>query len=441
MSQTPRVAISVENLSKRYRLGGRGRRQRPDSLRDTIWETGVRLGRRLRGSTAPPASADGRGSYIWALHGVSFEVAAGEVLGIVGPNGAGKSTLLKVLSRITEPTEGRVQIAGRVGSLLEVGTGFHPDLTGRENVYLSGAILGMRKAEIDRKLDEIVEFAEVSRFVDTAVKHYSSGMYLRLAFAVGAHLETDVMLVDEVLAVGDARFQEKCLSKMRDVGQHGRTVLFVSHNLLAITRLCERAILVDGGKIWKDGPSHDVVSAYLNAGRDTTAVREWPDVTKAPGRGVVRLRAVRLRTCDDRPADTVDIRQPIGMEMEYDVLEGGHILLPNFGVYNDQGTHLFSTHDLDPQWRQRRRPAGRYVSTTWIPGNLLSDGMIFVGAGMETVSPKLHQFWVSEAVAFRVMDTLDGDSARGDYTGKITGLVRPRLTWLTEFKPFDAPQP
>jgi lipopolysaccharide transport system ATP-binding protein len=438
MSRSPDVAISVENVSKQYRLGALGARH--DNLRDTIAEAALRLGRLLRPGRSRHATAEPRGpDYIWALQGVSFEVRTGEVLGIIGPNGAGKSTLLKILSRITEPTDGCVEMVGRVGSLLEVGTGFHPDLTGRENVYLSGAILGMRKSEIDRKLDEIVEFAEVSRFIDTPVKHYSSGMHLRLGFAVGAHLETEIMLVDEVLAVGDARFQEKCLNKMRDVGQHGRTVLFVSHNLLAITRLCERAILVDGGKIWKDGPAHDVVSAYLNAGRDTTAAREWPDRSKAPGRDVVRLRAVRVRDSDGQLAETVDIRRPVALEMEYDVLEGGHLLYPNFAVFNDQGTHLFSTHDLDPAWRQRRRPAGRYVSRTWIPGNLLADGMIFVGVGMETIAPRIFQFYVSEAVAFRVMDTLEGDSARGDYTGKLHGLMRPRLDWVTEHSAEDAP--
>jgi lipopolysaccharide transport system ATP-binding protein len=431
MTPTTDPAILVESVSKQYRLGtGRGRH---DSLRDATWDAAVRcaglIGRAITGRR--PMRSEGV-DYIWALQGVSFEVRAGEVLGIVGPNGAGKSTLLKILSRITEPTDGRVQMVGRVGSLLEVGTGFHPDLTGRENVYLNGAILGMRRAEIDRKLDEIVEFAEVSRFIDTPVKHYSSGMYLRLAFAVGAHLETEILLVDEVLAVGDVRFQEKCLDKMRDVGLHGRTVLFVSHNLLAVKRLCERAVLVDGGKIWKDGPSEDVVSAYLNAGRETTAVREWSDPALAPGRDIVRLRAVRVRTKDGGPAEAVDIRRPVAIEMEYEVLEAGHVLLPNFQFFNSSGIHMFASHDLDPEWRRRRRPSGRYVSRVWVPGNLLSEGTVAVSVGMETVSPKLFQFYVHDAVTFRVIDTLDGDSARGDYIGKIDGIVRPRLEWATE---------
>ena len=425
------TAIAVENISKRYRLG----EARHDSLRDALWSAATHLGRRA-GRTLGGRGA-GEPDHIWALQGVSFEVSAGEVLGIVGPNGAGKSTLLKILSRITEPTDGRVRMLGRVGSLLEVGTGFHPDLTGRENVYLNGAILGMRKAEIDRKLDEIVEFAEVSRFLDTPVKHYSSGMYLRLAFAVGAHLETEILLVDEVLAVGDARFQQKCLDKMRDVGRHGRTVLFVSHNLLAVKRLCERTILIDGGRVWKDGPSHDVISAYLNAGRETTALREWPNRDTAPGRDVVRLRAVRVRTADSTPAETIDIRHPVAVQMEYDVLDPGHVLLPNFQFFNDSGIHMFASHDLDPAWRRRRRPSGRYVSTVWVPGNLLSEGVFTVSVGMETVAPKLFQFYVHDAVTFRVIDTLDGDSARGDYLGKIDGVVRPRLEWTTDVLPHE----
>jgi lipopolysaccharide transport system ATP-binding protein len=426
------TAIAVENVSKRYRLG----EARHDSLRDVLWSAAVHLGTVAgRTLTGRRASGTDETNHVWALQDVSFQVRPGEILGIVGPNGAGKSTLLKILSRITEPTDGRVRMRGRVGSLLEVGTGFHPDLTGRENVYLNGAILGMRKAEIDRKLGEIVDFAEVSRFFDTPVKHYSSGMYLRLAFAVGAHLETEILLVDEVLAVGDARFQQKCLDKMRDVGRHGRTVLFVSHNLLAVKRLCERAILIDGGRIWKDGPSQDVITAYLNAGRETTALREWPSRDTAPGRDVVRLRAVRVRTADSVPAETVDIRHPVAMQMEYDVLEPGHVLLPNFQFYNDSGIHMFASHDLDPAWRQRRRPRGRYVSTVWVPGNLLSEGVVTVSVGLETVAPMLFQFYVHDAVTFRVIDTLDGDSARGDYLGKINGVVRPRLEWTTDVLP------
>ena len=275
------IAISVKSLSKQYHISAKQKAYR--TLRDTLADAFVspfrRTRRLLRGQASAAAELD---ETFWALQDVSFEVRHGEVVGIIGRNGAGKSTLLKILSRITEPTEGYADIHGRVGSLLEVGTGFHPELTGRENIYLNGSILGMRKGEIDCKFDEIVAFAEVERFIDTPVKHYSSGMYLRLAFAVAAYLEPEILLVDEVLAVGDARFQKKCLNKMQDVGQHGRTVLFVSHNMPAITRLCERVILLDEGRVLQDGPSYQVVRTYLNSGLGTSAAREWSDPAKAP---------------------------------------------------------------------------------------------------------------------------------------------------------------
>jgi lipopolysaccharide transport system ATP-binding protein len=257
------IAITVQGLGKRFHVSAT--REKYYTFRDILAH---RLKSIFRDGRRDTSKKD---ETIWALKNLSFEVRHGEVVGIIGRNGAGKSTLLKILSRITEPTTGFAEISGRVGSLLEVGTGFHPELTGRENIFLNGAILGMKKAEISRKFDEIVDFAEVSRFIDTPVKHYSSGMYLRLAFAVAAHLEPDILIVDEVLAVGDARFQKKCLDKMQDVGAHGRTVLFVSHNMQAITRLCPRAILLDNGSILEDGPSHKVVRNYLNSGFGTTA--------------------------------------------------------------------------------------------------------------------------------------------------------------------------
>jgi lipopolysaccharide transport system ATP-binding protein len=380
-------------------------------------------------------SAPGSEDTIWALRDVSFDIKAGEVVGIIGRNGAGKSTLLKVLSRITEPTEGLVDIRGRVGSLLEVGTGFHPELSGRENIYLNGAILGMRRAEIEAKFDEMVAFAEVARFIDTPVKHYSSGMRLRLGFAVAAHLEPEILLVDEVLAVGDARFQKKCLSKMQDVGQQGRTVLFVSHNMPAITRLCERTILLDDGQLIEDGPSHRVVSTYLNSGLGTTAAREWTDPDQAPQGDVARLCAVRVRDGRSQIAEATDIRNPVAIEMEYDVLKPGHILMPYYDLYNDEGVHVFTTVDQDGDWRQRPRPTGRYVSKAWIPGNLLSEGTQFVTAVVLTLQPDRLQFQERDAVAFHVVDSLDGNSARGDWAGRMKGVVRPLLKWETRFSP------
>jgi lipopolysaccharide transport system ATP-binding protein len=429
------ITVRVEGISKEYQIGRKQEKYR--TLRDTLADAFVspvrRAGRLLRGEATGAAELD---ETIWALKDVSFDVKRGEVVGLIGRNGAGKSTLLKILSRITEPTEGFADIYGRVGSLLEVGTGFHQELTGRENVYLNGAILGMRRVEVDRRFDEIVAFSEVEKFVDTPVKHYSSGMYLRLAFAVAAHLEPEILLVDEVLAVGDVRFRKKCLNKMEDVGQQGRTVLFVSHNMAAISRLCERTILLDEGRVLQDGPSHQVIRTYLSSDEGTMASREWPDPAKAPGGEVARLRAVRVRTEDGSIADTVDIRQPLTVEMEYEVLKSGYVLLPHFYFWNQEGVNVFGTLDLDPTWRRRPRPAGRYVSVVKIPGNLLSDGMLFANAALGVLgSPYVPQFWERSVIAFEIVDSFGSDSARGDWTGPMGGAVRPLLEWDTEFTP------
>ena len=429
-----KTAIRVEDLSKEYCIGAR--QEAYKTLRDTLIDAFVapfrRTGKLLRGQATGAAELDEK---IWALKGVTFEVQPGEVVGLIGRNGAGKSTLLKILARITDPTDGRAEIYGRVGSLLEVGTGFHGELTGRENIYLNGAILGMKRGEIVRKFDEIVSFAEVEKFIDTPVKHYSSGMYLRLAFAVAAHLEPEILLVDEVLAVGDARFQRKCLNKMQDIGQQGRTVLFVSHNMPALTRLCERTILLEEGKLIKDAPSHQVVSAYLNSGFGTTAVREWSDPERRPGRDIARLCAVRVRGQDGKFSDAVDIREPVGIEMEYEVLKPGYILMPHWHFVNEEGINIFSANDTDVAWRRRPRPTGRYVSTILIPGNLLAEGTVFVDAALTTLNPDLHQFTERQTVAFQVIDTLEGDSARGDWAGRMKGVVRPLMQWRTQFSP------
>jgi lipopolysaccharide transport system ATP-binding protein len=431
------IAVRLEGISKQYRIGGK--RARYKTLRDTLTEALVspfrRAGGLLHGRTGG-ASEPKR--TIWAVKDVSFEIRRGEVVGIIGRNGAGKSTLLKVLSRITEPTAGFGEIHGRVGSLLEVGTGFHPELTGRENISLNGAILGMRRAEIKGKFDQIVAFAEVEQFIDTPVKYYSSGMYLRLAFAVAAHLEPEILLVDEVLAVGDASFQRKCLNKMQDVGQQGRTVLFVSHNMPAITRLCERTILLDDGRVLQDGPSHQVVGTYLNSGLGTTAVREWRELAKAPGNDIVRLCAVRVRTEDGQVTDALDIRQPVGIELEYEVLTPGHTLLPHYSLHNQNGVYVLTGLDQDPAWRRRPRPPGRYVSTGWIPGNFLAEGTMIIGAAMRTVEPDTLHFYERDAVAFQVIDCPDGDTARGDFAKPIPGVVRPLLKWTTQFSPNGA---
>jgi lipopolysaccharide transport system ATP-binding protein len=294
------VAIRVERLGKQYRIG---KRERYRTLRDTLTDSLSAPFRGLASAFRVPAADEARasGDLIWALRDVSFDVPQGAVLGIIGRNGAGKSTLLKVLSRITEPTEGRVELHGRVGSLLEVGTGFHPELTGRENIFLNGAILGMRKSEIARKFDEIVAFAEVAKFIDTPVKHYSSGMYMRLAFAVAAHLEPEILIVDEVLAVGDAQFQKKCLGKMGEVAKQGRTVIFVSHNFVAVQNLCSRALLLKDGQLAATGRTHAVLNEYM-------AESERPETDLAlrsdrSGSGEVRFVncAILSRSGEDRP--------------------------------------------------------------------------------------------------------------------------------------------
>src|SRR5687767_11917436 len=273
-------AIRVEGIGKQYRLGSR--RDRPATMREAIAETLASPMRNLRHLRSLGAMAgEERADAIWALRDVSFEVGLGEVLGIVGGNGAGKSTLLKVLSRITSPTTGRARVQGRIGSLLEVGTGFHPELTGRDNIYLNGAILGMRRSYIAARFDEIVAFAEVDRFLDTPVKHYSSGMYLRLAFAVAAHLPAEILVIDEVLAVGDASFQKKCLAKMNEVANEGRTILFVSHNLSAIQRMCARSVLLQGGRLIADGATTGVLRQYLALASEAPKPKRWIDLTRA----------------------------------------------------------------------------------------------------------------------------------------------------------------
>jgi lipopolysaccharide transport system ATP-binding protein len=369
----------------------------------------------------------------WALKDVSFEVAYSEVVGIIGRNGAGKSTLLKILSRITEPTYGRAEIYGRVGSLLEVGTGFDRELTGRENIYLSGAILGMKKAEIKGKFDEIVEFAGVEKFIDTPIKRYSSGMYVRLGFAVAAHLETEILLIDEVLAVGDTSFQKKCLNKMQDVGRQGRTVIFISHDMSAITRLCERTILLNQGKVFGSGPSHLVVSDYLNSEFGTTGTREWLDPKKAPGNEIVRMLGVRVKAEDGQAKDSMDIRQPVCVEIDYEVLKPGHMLQANFDFVNKENVIIFVGIDRDPAWQRKPRPSGRFLSTAWIPGNLLAEGTITVSAAIITEVPFVIHCVVRNAVAFHVIDSMGGDTTRGDFGGVYPGVVRPLLKWTTQY--------
>ena len=435
-----RTVIQVEGLGKRYRIG---QPRQHNALAHVIGDA-LRAPLRLLSGNFSVPSATGTGTrtdknvnggspYIWALKDINFEVKEGEVVGLIGRNGAGKSTLLKILARVTRPTEGHAELHGRIGSLLEVGTGFHPELTGRENVFMSGAVLGMRAAEIRRKFDEIVAFSEVERFLDTPLKHYSSGMQMRLAFAVAAHLEPEILFVDEVLAVGDASFQKKCLGKMSDVAREGRTIIFVSHNVAAVTRLCARCILLQSGNVLQDGPTHEIINAYLSSEIATSALREW-GASEAPGDNVVRLRAVRARRFDGTTSEAFDIRQPIGIDVVFDVIEDGKDLTPNIHVFDRQGVNIFISHDMDPNWRQRSRPVGRYISTVWIPGNFLAEGTFIVGAAITTMSPINVRLYARDAIAFQVIDSTDGDTARGDYAGSLPGVVRPMLRWETSYE-------
>ena len=414
--------VKIQNVSKKYRIGG----LHPGymTFREMIGDVFAAPLRRLRGGIDAHQE-------LWALSSVNLEVRQGEPIGIIGHNGAGKSTLLKILSRITKPTTGQVEIFGRIGSLLEVGTGFHPDLTGRENVYLSGAILGMRRTEINRKFDEIVAFAELEKFIETPVKFYSSGMYVRLAFSVAAHLEPEILIMDEVLAVGDAAFQQKCLDKMHSIRQRGHTIFFVSHNMPAVTRLCKRVILLEGGRVKADGEPQSVVNEYIRSTRKTGALRKW-DETQAPGDSVVRLRSIRV--CDEHGQTTaaVDVRRPLRIELTYDVLEAGHVLLPTVEFYNEDGTEVFSTHDTGEEWRRRERPAGRYTSSVVVPGNLLAEGSLIAHVSVMSHFPAtiLHAR-ETNAVAFQVIDSQEGDTARGDYVGPMPGVIRPLLRWDT----------
>lgn len=417
-----RTAVVVEGLGKRYQLGATaGGRSSYRSLRDDV--AGVFRRRAQRPSEARE---------IWALRNVSFEIGPGERVGVIGRNGAGKSTLLKLLSRITSPTEGRAEIRGRVGSLLEVGTGFHPELSGRDNISLAAAILGMHRAEVDSKLDQIVEFAGVERFLDTPVKRYSSGMYLRLAFAVAAHLEPEILMVDEVLAVGDADFQKKCLGRMQEIGETGRTVVFVSHSMPSVLRLCDRVILFDQGGVLADGSPRDVIRKYLESGLGSSAEREWSDPALAPGDAAAQLRRVSV-TQGGEVTEEIDIALPIELEVEYWQSVGSLRPFVNLHVTNEDGVLLFVTADsANRQWSQSERAIGLVRERCVIPAHFLAEGRHFVLAAISSLNPTVVHAMEADAVSFQVIDKTSGEGARGDWSGDLPGAVRPLLKWSIE---------
>jgi len=437
--------IDVNNIGKRYRLGqthGQGFANKfynYKSLRDILTNNLKNIFKRfIYKNTALPTATKNQDNMVWALKDISFKVAPAEMVGIIGRNGAGKSTLLKIISQITEPTEGMVKICGRTASLLEVGTGFHPELTGRENIYLNGAILGMSKAEIKSKFDTIVEFAGVKKFIDTPVKRYSTGMYVRLAFSVAAHLDVEILLIDEVLAVGDFEFQKKCLGKMDSVTKEGRTILFVSHNLSAVKRFCKRTLLLESGKIVQDGPTEEVVRHYLSSGAQSQGQRDWQDQKSAPGNEAVRVRSVRVKKSSGEVAYDFNIQEPVNIELEFQVLTEGHVLNEMFYFFNEHGVLLFvSINNLIADWNNRKRQKGIYKSRCSIPENFLNEGTIAVTVGVYTF-PGICHASVDNAVSFRVHDPgyggVRGTLAR-PWPGGSKVAIRPLLRWETEHNP------
>ncbi|MDD5634012.1 MAG: ABC transporter ATP-binding protein [Candidatus Omnitrophica bacterium] len=427
------IAIKVKNLSKQYRIGEQQTKYRTirETLTDAVQAPFRRIGKILQGHAYGAADMD---ETIWALKDVSFEVKRGEVVGIIGRNGAGKSTLLKMLSRITEPTEGMAEIHGRVGSLLEVGTGFHPELTGRENIFLNGAILGMKKKEMVRKFDEMVSFAEIEKFIDTPVKFYSSGMYVRLAFAVAAHLEPEILLVDEVLAVGDAEFQKKCLGKMGDVAKGGRTVLFVSHNMLSLKNLCNKGVLLHSGRVVMENNIDAVISKYLDKDIKHAGETSWSSPEIAPGDDRVKLKAVRVIS-EGNVTGEVDISKDFWIEIDYWNLEPNKQRMVFIHIHNSMGIWIISSGNLasltlnkDP-WSYRPYPEGVFRTACKIPGCLLNDGhynisVYIAGSGMSNVI-----IAKKDVLSFSVLDT---GLMREEYTGAWPTVIRPRLEWGTE---------
>jgi lipopolysaccharide transport system ATP-binding protein len=419
--------IKVENLSKQYRLGDVG----TGTFRDDF----KRWRYRLMGKEDPflkigeenDRSKKGESDYVWALKDINFEVEQGDVVGIIGRNGAGKSTLLKILSRTTAPTTGSVRVKGRISSLLEVGTGFHAELSGRENIYLNGAIMGLRKWEIDKKLDEIIDFAGVDRYLDTPVKRYSSGMYVRLAFSVAAHLEPDILIVDEVLSVGDAEFQKKCLGKMKDVSQgQGRTVLFVSHQMDAVTRLCDRCILLQNGSVKKIDNPDVCIRDYLGKNNLSSVQYVWDNYR--PGSNVVKLSKAEILVNEEHMS-IIDITSNIKVQFEYEVLVDNIKLTPGVNLYNENGDHLFSSHDVKTSLSEVIFKKGNYCSTVIIPGNFLSEGIMNISIAIMEFNPFKIHFHENGILTFTIVDNLTGETARGIHGGNFPGLVRPKLDW------------
>jgi lipopolysaccharide transport system ATP-binding protein len=419
----PDTIIQTNNLGKRYILHHQ-HKERHTNLREVITQKVSRIRSQLfyRGNKSRFGSDL---EEFWALKDVSFEVKHGEVIGIIGRNGAGKTTLLKILSRITEPSTGRFNIKGRVASLLEVGTGFHPELTGRENIFLNGAILGMTRQEIKKKFDEIVDFAEIEKFLDTPVKRYSSGMYVRLAFAVAAHLEPEILVVDEVLAVGDADFQKKCLGKIGEVASGGRTVLFVSHNMAAINKLCPKVLWLDQGLLFKLGDSQQIVSEYLSSNAAYKGERVWNE--GIANRGINELKIIAVRLINDKGliASTLDARHPFVIETEYEISSKLSSCRIGFIVSTVDGTIIFAAYDADSINFAGTREPGKFRLKCTIPGYLLNPNRftLSINAGIRGIK---NLAYLENVLVFDVEDTVD---IRAKDLDRHKGVIRPRLEW------------
>ena len=411
-------AIVVRGVGKEYFRGVHHSQTRLLSQVMTQWGRGL-VGRR-RGDDGETPDVEP----FWALKDVSLTIEQGQVVGIVGRNGSGKSTLLKIIAQITSPTTGEVRLNGRTGTLLEVGTGFHPELSGRENVFLNGAILGMTRTEIARKFDEIVDFSGVEAFIDTPVKRYSSGMQTRLAFSVAAHLDPEILIIDEVLAVGDAEFQKKCQMKMKDVTSDGRTVVFVSHSMTTVTNLCNRCVLLEEGKVQAIDDPIAIADLYFSSGQSNVgASLNFPSDSVRPGDDVAKLCSARLVNNSLAVVDNFDRGEQVGVEMTFEVLKDGHRLFPNFHVFlQDQYAFVGSPHQdnvLSP---------GVYRSTMWIPQYFLNNGLFVIGLGLTSKNPLNVHFYAQDALRFHVLDDPQHPNRNG-YTGAIPGVVRPDLNW------------
>lgn len=405
-------AIRAEKIGKKYRLGYRPRYK-------TLREGLTSLVRARRESSQIREER-----FFWALRDVSFAIREGQAVGIIGRNGAGKSTLLKVLAQITEPTEGTAELRGRVGSLLEVGVGFHQELTGRENIYFNGALLGMKKSEIDRKFDEIVAFAEVDKFLDTQVKHYSSGMLVRLGFSVAAHLETEVLFVDEILAVGDLSFQEKCLGKMKNAASSGRTVLFVSHNLVAVQGLCQHAIWLEQGGIAAEGTPAAVVSQYVHHIRTKVQEVSWFDIAEAPGNEVVRLTHASIRPVTSEDTNAITVRTPLQVTFELWNQSAGSRLDFAINLHNQYGILVFCSGTME----REPLPEGSVRVSGLIPGDLLNAGTHKIE--LVVIEGGVHRLWsLPDILVFDVADS--PELRKGDYD-EWPGAVRPNIQWKIE---------